>query len=175
MKNNVRWYVLAGIFVAWVIASNLISNGLTYCVDGTWSSSSGRGTCSWHHGVGISPSHLAMDIGFLVALVLWWRYFLFVKDAAETKSSMAPRRSPEPEAQPSKNAKPVAPSAAAPAEERRPQPGPIGIVLFLALAAIGNLVLGLSSVIHGAYLGLIFVIVGIGCALWSWKYWRGDT
>jgi hypothetical protein len=37
--------------VAIVAAKPLLSRPCTLCKDGWWSSSSGRGTCSWHKGI----------------------------------------------------------------------------------------------------------------------------
>jgi hypothetical protein len=50
-----RWLVLGGLVVVWFAATLVASDGRRYCRDGSTTSSSGRGTCSWHKGQGIQP------------------------------------------------------------------------------------------------------------------------
>lgn len=70
-----KWIILFIIFVFWFTGYALVSDGNNYCRDGTITYSTGRGTCSWHHGQGMQPAKKIILFISLLMLVCWWLYF----------------------------------------------------------------------------------------------------
>lgn len=61
----------------------MVSDGRSYCRDGTITYSSGKGTCSWHKGQGMQPEKKPILYISLFLLLCWAGYF-YARDEEST-------------------------------------------------------------------------------------------
>lgn len=114
---KLKWKVLIGIIAVWFIATLVVSDGKRYCSDGTKTSSSGPGTCSWHGGKGDQPEKRIANYILLAALGLWAYTSFFRGGQASERVS--------PKALPTTPVEPAASSTQPPTPPSRPvQPFP---------------------------------------------------
>ena len=72
-----KWKILVAIIVAWIIISFVGSDGKSYCSDGSTTSSSGRGTCSWHGGQGSQFEKKVVRYITIITVGFWfWNFFI---------------------------------------------------------------------------------------------------
>jgi hypothetical protein len=78
---HIRLKILVAIFVAYIAATVIVSDGRRYCADGTTTNSSGRGTCSWHGGYGTQQEKKVVNWATLAVLGAWGYFsFLYGRD-----------------------------------------------------------------------------------------------
>lgn len=125
-----KWKILLVIVGIYVIASFIVSDGRRYCSDGTTTTSRGRGTCSWHGGVGMQPEKRILWWVFLASVGVWaYRCFRTHPQPKPTRTTtpLPPKPLPTPspnhstmrkERRPPQNGLPPCPSCGAEMKER---------------------------------------------------------
>ncbi len=81
-----KWKVLIALTCGLFAGSIVVSDGRSYCRDGSTTRSSGRGACSWHGGQGMQPAKRVV-FWVYVASVGVWAYFSFIRSGPEGSSS----------------------------------------------------------------------------------------
>ena len=90
---STKWRILTAVVVCWIAATLLLSDGKRYCRDGTTTSSSGRGTCSWHGGRGTQRELKYLDRAFLLILASW-SYYFFIRGPQPWKTGTTRQEQP---------------------------------------------------------------------------------
>jgi Topoisomerase DNA binding C4 zinc finger len=76
---RLKWKILIFLFCTWIVGNILVSDGRSYCSDGSTTYSSGRGTCSWHGGQGMQREKRYLWWAFVASLGIWG-YFSFLRE-----------------------------------------------------------------------------------------------
>lgn len=129
---NISWKVLIGIIAVWFVTTLVISDGRRYCSDGSTTSSSGSGTCSWHGGQGSQPAKTIANYVLLGALGVWAYVSFFRRARGEKLGPPKPLPAPPQEVLTPRTRLPLTPSPKSPTSlpqqhrpmGERPQPIP---------------------------------------------------
>jgi len=77
---EIKWKILIALICLWMTASFMVDDGRNYCMDGTTTNSTGRGTCSHHGGKGVQPEKKPFLYAFIVGVGIWGWYFYWRKN-----------------------------------------------------------------------------------------------
>lgn len=85
-----KWKVLIVICCLNMAALFIVDDGRNYCMDGTTTSSTGRGTCSHHGGKGTQPEKIPISFAFLVGVGIWGWHFCWKERNVEKTITVIP-------------------------------------------------------------------------------------